>query len=100
MTPNLQLMAEDGKLFEVPEKYRRLVGKLNYLIVTRSDITYLVSVVYQFMLSPIVVHWEALRQILCYLKRTLVYDLFYSNYEHSNIECFSDVDWASLKVDK
>ncbi|EOX99943.1 Cysteine-rich RLK (RECEPTOR-like protein kinase) 8 [Theobroma cacao] len=45
MTPNLQLTKEDGELFEDPEKYRRLVGKLNYLTVTRPDIAYFVSVV-------------------------------------------------------
>ncbi|XP_022883675.1 uncharacterized protein LOC111400496 [Olea europaea var. sylvestris] len=37
--PNLQL-TKDGDLFEDLEKYRRLVGKLNYLTVTRPDIAY------------------------------------------------------------
>ena len=53
MTPNLQLTAEDGELFEDPERYRRLVGKLNYLTVTRPDIAYSVSVVSQFISSPL-----------------------------------------------
>ena len=43
MASNEQLNIE-GELFEVPKRYRRLVGKLNYLIVTCSDIAYLVSV--------------------------------------------------------
>ena len=43
MASNEQLTKE-GELFEDPERYRRLVGKLNYLIVTCSDIAYLVSV--------------------------------------------------------
>ena len=34
-----------GELFEEPKRHRRLVGKLNYLIVTRPDIAYSVSVV-------------------------------------------------------
>ena len=43
MDPNVQLIKE-GELFEDPERYKRLVGKLNYLTVTCSDIAYSVSV--------------------------------------------------------
>ena len=99
MTPNLQLSI-DGELFDDPEMYRRLVGKLNYLIVTRPDIAYSVSVLSQFMSSPIVIHWETLGQILCYLKGNPGRGLLYSNHRHLNIECFSDADWAGSKVDR
>ncbi|EOY32437.1 Uncharacterized protein TCM_040357 [Theobroma cacao] len=37
----------DGKLFEDLEKYRSLVGKLNYLQVTHPDVAYSVSVIGQ-----------------------------------------------------
>ena len=43
MTPNVQITKE-GDLFEDPKRYRKLVGKLNYFIVTRSNIAYSVSV--------------------------------------------------------
>ncbi|KAL5768866.1 hypothetical protein ACOSQ2_015649 [Xanthoceras sorbifolium] len=59
MTPNMHLTGE-GEIIEDPEKYRRLVEKLNYLTVTRPDIAYSVSVVSQFMSSPTVYHWAAL----------------------------------------
>ena len=55
MAQSLHLTRED-ELFEGPERYKRLVGKLNYLIITRSDIAYFVSVVSQYMSSPIVDH--------------------------------------------
>ena len=55
MLPNLQL-TKDGELFEDPERYRRLVGKLNYLIITCPDIAYSVSFVSQFRSSQTVNH--------------------------------------------
>ncbi|GKE33239.1 uncharacterized mitochondrial protein-like protein, partial [Tanacetum coccineum] len=59
---------EDGKLLERPEKYRRVVEKLNYLTITRLDIAFHVSVVSQFMSSPRTLHWDVVAQILRYLK--------------------------------
>ena len=55
MTSNVQITKE-GDLFEDLERYRRLVGKLNYFIVIRPDIAYSVSVFNQYMLSPTVNH--------------------------------------------
>ena len=55
MAQSLHLTRE-GELFENPERYKRLVEKLNYLIVTHLDIEYSVSVVSQYMSSPIVDH--------------------------------------------
>ena len=92
MTLNLPLAKDDGELFEDPEKYRRLVRKLNYLTVTRLDIAYFVSVVSQFMASPTINHWAALEQILCYLKKAPRHGLLYANHRHTNIECFSNAD--------
>ena len=50
ITPNVQITKE-GDLFEDLERYKRLVGKLNYLIVTRPDIAYSVSVESVYVIS-------------------------------------------------
>ena len=55
MAPNVQINKE-GELFEDPERYTRLVGKLNYLTVTRPDIAYSVNVLSQYMSSPTIGH--------------------------------------------
>ena len=67
MAPSVHLISED-ETFEDPERYRRLVGKLNYLLVTCLDIAHSVSVVSQYMSVPTVDHQAAVEHILCYLK--------------------------------
>ncbi|XP_049344160.1 secreted RxLR effector protein 161-like [Solanum verrucosum] len=99
MVPNVHLM-KDGNPSDNPERYRRIVGKLNYLTVTRPDIAFAVSVVSQFMSAPTVEHWAALEQILCYLKRAPGLGILYSNHNHTHIECFADADWAGSKINK
>ena len=58
MAPGVHLTRE-GETFEDPKRYRRLIGKLNYLSVTRPNIAHSVSVVSQYMSALIVDHWVA-----------------------------------------
>ena len=58
-------LTRECETFEDPERYRRLVGKLNYLIVTRPYNAHSVSIVSQYMSSPTVDHWAVVEQILC-----------------------------------
>ena len=111
MAQSLHLTRED-ELFEDPERHRRLVGKLNYLTVTRLDIVYSVSVISQYMYSPTVDHWAAVEQILCYLntdkkKKILCYlkgapgcGILFSNHGHNRLECFTNSNWAGSKEDR
>lgn len=76
------------------------MGKLNYLTVTRPDLAFSVSVMSQFMSSPTIYHWNALKQILCYLKETVGQGIMYANHGHEEIEAFSDADWAGSRSDR
>ena len=96
MVLGVHLIREDEK-FEDFERYRRLVGKLNYLTVTRPDIAHLVSVVSQYMSSPTVDHWAVVEQILCYFPGC---GILYSNHDHNRLECLTDTDWVGSKEDK
>ena len=84
MAQSLHLTRE-GELFEDLERYRRLVGKLNYLTVIHLDIAYSVSVVSQYMSSPTVDHWVAIEQMLCYLKGASGCGILYSNHRHNRL---------------
>nr|CAN76350.1 hypothetical protein VITISV_025245 [Vitis vinifera] len=70
MDPNVKLIPGQGEPLGDPGKYRRLVGKLNYLTITRSDISFPVSVVSQFLQSPCDSHWDVVIRILQYIKST------------------------------
>ena len=96
MAPNVQFTKE-GELLEDPERYRRLVGKLNYLTGTRLDIAYSTRVVSQYMSSLTVSHWAVVEHILCYLKGALGREILYKNHGHTIIECFSNADWAGSR---
>ena len=52
MDPNVKLIPGQGEPLRDPGRYRRLVGRLNYLTITRPDISFLVNVVSQFLQSP------------------------------------------------
>ena len=52
------------------EQYQHLVGKLIYLSHTHPDISFVVSVVSQFMQAPYEKHMKAVNRILRYLKIT------------------------------
>ena len=80
--------------------YHRLVGKLNYQMVTCLDIAYPVNIVSQFMSSPRTTRWATLEQILCYLKAAPGRCIWYRNHDHTHIECFSDADWTGSKIDR
>ena len=71
MDPNVKLVPGQGESLGDPERYRRLVGKLNYLTITRPDISFPISVVSQFLQSLCDSHWNAVIRILRYIKSTL-----------------------------
>ena len=64
MDPNVKLVPGQGEPLGDPGRYRWLVGKLNYLTITRLDISFPVSVVNQFLQSPCDSHWDAVIRIL------------------------------------
>ena len=83
-----------GKPLSNPSLYKRLVGSLVYLTVTRPDISYAVHQVSQYLSAPRSTHYAAVLRILRYLKGTLFHGLFYSAQSPLVLRVFSDADWA------
>ena len=85
-------LTREGKTFEDPKRYRRLVGKLNYFTITHPDIAHSINIVSQYMSSPIIDHWIVVEQILCYLKGSPGRGILYSNHGHNRLEYFTDAN--------
>ena len=69
--PNVKLVPRQWEPLRDPGRYRRLVRRTNYLTITQPNISFLVSVVSQFLQSTCDSHWDVVIRILCYIKRTL-----------------------------
>lgn len=80
--------------------YRSVVGALQYITITRPDITFSVNKVSQFMQSPLDTHWKAVKRILRYLAGTSKHGLHLTKSDHLNLVGFSDSDWASDPDDR
>ncbi|RVW60977.1 Retrovirus-related Pol polyprotein from transposon RE2 [Vitis vinifera] len=100
MDPNVKLVPGQGEPLGDPGRYRRLVGKLNYLTITRPDISFPVSVVSQFLQSPCDSHWDAVIRILRYIKSTLGQGVLYENRSHTQVVGYTDADWAGSPTDR
>ncbi|RDX89938.1 putative mitochondrial protein, partial [Mucuna pruriens] len=100
MDPNMKLMVKQGEPYSDPERYRRLVGKLIYLTITRPDISFAVGVVSQFVQAPCVDHWAAVLYILKYIKKTPRQGLLYKDKGDTHVSCYCDVDWARSLIDR
>lgn len=84
-------------LLDDPLVYRRLVGKLMYLTITRPDITFAVNKLCQYCSAPKGSHLHAAYKVLHYLKGTIGLGLFYSSTTDFTLSAFTYADWNSCK---
>ena len=98
MDPNLKLQADVGTPMTDPEVYRRFIGKLIYLTVTRPDICYTVQLLSQFMQAPTSVHMQAVKHLLRYLLNSPSQGILLASDSAVQLKAYCDSDWASCPM--
>lgn len=82
----VKFQQEEGDLLADVSKYRGLLGKLIYLIITPPDLAFAVSLVSQFMQKPRLPHQDEIIRILKHIKRLpRKKGLFYARQKMENV---------------
>lgn len=92
MVKNHQLSPYTGDRLPDPSMYRRLVGRLLYLAVTRPDITFAVNLLSQFMSSPREPHSETVIRIVRYIKNAPDHEVLLFANSSLQLHAYRDVD--------
>lgn len=80
--------------------YKRLVGRLVYLTITRPVICYAVQVLSQFMHDPKVSHMETAMRVVRYLKQSLGLGILLSSNDNLELKALCDSDWGSCPMSR
>lgn len=90
----LKASTNDGKLLADATSFRSIAGALQYLTITRPDISYAVQQVCLHMHAPRDVHQTMLKRILRYVKGTVGLGIQLRAASSPTITAYSDADWA------
>ncbi|XP_021974939.1 uncharacterized mitochondrial protein AtMg00810-like [Helianthus annuus] len=89
-----ETFSSNGDQFHDPTLYRSLVGALQYLTITRPDLSYAVNQDSQHLQSPTTAHFQSVKRILRYVKGTIFFGLTFSRPQKTTLVGYSDTDWA------
>ena len=95
MEQSTKFSSSMGEDVSDPSLYRRLIGKLLYLTLTRPDICYSVHKLSQFMSSPKALHLQAAYKVLKYLKKTPGQGLSLSANSKLRLKAYCDAKWEA-----
>ncbi|XP_021802666.1 uncharacterized protein LOC110746736 [Prunus avium] len=87
----------EGKVLNDPSSYRRLVGRLIYLTITRPNLAYAVHMLSQFMEKPRQPHLETAHKVLKYIKQAPGQGIFLPSTGSLQLQAFCDADWARCR---
>lgn len=94
MDSHLKLTAHIGDPLPHPEEYQQLLGKLIYITLIRSEITFHRDILSKFMHSPTTIHLQAAKRVLRYLSSTPLQGILLASSSNAHLATYCDSDWA------
>jgi hypothetical protein len=92
-----KLSSASGEPVADASAYRSVVGGLQYLTMTRPDITYAVQQACLHMHAPMACHLALVKRILRYIRGTTGYGLHLQRSSTFDLVAYSDADWAGCQ---
>ncbi|XP_072094091.1 uncharacterized mitochondrial protein AtMg00810-like [Arachis hypogaea] len=90
----VNLSAFGGSSFGDPQLYKSIIRSLQFLTVTRPEISYSVNKLSQFVQAPLDTHWRMVKRIFRYLSRTRNYSLQLNKNSSMQVTAYYNSDWA------
>ncbi|CAM8984771.1 unnamed protein product [Rhodiola kirilowii] len=78
--------------------YRKLIGKLIYMSITKPDLAYPIHILSQYMQSPTEEHMRAALRLLRYIKNAPAQGIMFSAYSSLQLQAFCDADWVACPL--
>lgn len=100
MCPSMKLSLNSGVPLANPMMYLSVIGALQWLTMTRPDISFALNRLSQFLKSPTTDHWMACKRILRYLSSSPTKALTFASGSLLDLQAFSDADWAGCLDDR
>ncbi|XP_060968597.1 uncharacterized mitochondrial protein AtMg00240-like [Cannabis sativa] len=92
---NLKLSLDEKEKLADPTLYRKIIGKLQYLTITRPYISYSVNKLSQFLSTPRVTHMHAAQRVLQYVKSCPGQGIVFVANTKVKLHAYTDSDWAA-----
>lgn len=85
-------LSEKGEVKCDRKEYRKLIGRMLYVCITRPDLAFAVHKLSQYVADPYTIHINASNRILRYIKGTVGKGSLFSSSCNLVLSCFVDAD--------
>lgn len=98
LNPRINLNLVDDDVLDDSTRYRRLIGRLLYLTITRPNITFAVNCLSQFVQAPKVHHLQVVHHLPRYIKSCPGIGLFIPSYSSTQLRAFFFIQIGQLAL--